>query len=168
MNGGCRPYLGFLLDSHRYALGLANVETVVRAVAITPLPKAPAIVLGLINARGRIVPVVSLRTRFRLPDREISLSDQIILARTARRGVALLVDSVCGLVEGRETEIVQAGMVVPGMQYVDGVIKQADGMALIHDLDTFLSLEEEEALESALREVDSGTSAGLTLPDEER
>jgi purine-binding chemotaxis protein CheW len=68
----------FTLDEQRYALHLAAVERVVRMVELTSLPKAPEIVLGVVNVRGRVVPVVNLRKRFGLAERGIRLSDHIL------------------------------------------------------------------------------------------
>src|SRR5277367_233894 len=65
----------FDLEEQRYALRLSAVEQVVRAVEITPLPKAPEIIRGVVNVHGRVVPVYHIRARFRLPEREIDLSD---------------------------------------------------------------------------------------------
>ena len=70
----------FTMDEQRYALQLAAVERVVRMVEVTPLPQAPQIVLGVINAQGRIIPVVDIRRRFRLPARDIRLSDHLLIA----------------------------------------------------------------------------------------
>lgn len=142
--------VSFTLERSRYALPLDAVERVVPVVEFTPLPKAPEIVLGIVNLEGRIIPVVNVRRRFGHPDREVRLSDQLIVARTSRRPVALLVDRVDGLTERAEHEIIQAPDVLPGLEYVRGVAKLADGLVLIHDLDTFLSLEEEQRLDEAL------------------
>lgn len=140
----------FLLDEQRYALHLSVVERVVRAVEVTPLPKAPAIVLGVMNVQGRIIPVVNLRRRFRLPERDIDLGDQLIIAHTAKRPVALTADAVTS-VEISEQEIVSRETILPGLGYVTGAVKLDDGLVLIHDLDTFLSLDEEKALDEALQ-----------------
>lgn len=67
------PVVVLMLDDIRYAVALTSVERVVRAVEITPLPNAPDIVLGVINVQGRVVPVVDIRKRFRLPARAISV-----------------------------------------------------------------------------------------------
>lgn len=140
----------FALDRQRYALSLAAVQGVTRAVEVTPLPKAPAIVLGVVNVRGQIIPVLNIRRRFRLPEREIDLSDQFILARAAKRTVALVVDTVVDVV-ARPTETVTAPeAILPDLEYVHGVMKLDDGLIMIHDLDTFLSLDEEKALDEAL------------------
>ena len=71
----------FTLDERFYAIRLSAVSRVVRAVEITPLPKAPPIVIGVINLGGRIIPVVNIRRRFRLPERELELTDQLIVAQ---------------------------------------------------------------------------------------
>jgi len=75
----------FTLDDRRYGLALSAVERAVRMVDVTPLPQAPQIVLGVVNVQGRVVPVVNLRRRFRLPERDFALADQLLIARTARR-----------------------------------------------------------------------------------
>ncbi len=141
----------FTMDDQRYALQLAAVERVVRMVEVTLLPQAPQIVLGVINAQGRIIPVVDIRRRFRLPARDIRLSDHLLIARTARRTVALALDAVTGIVEGSAQAVITAEEILPGLEYVEGVIKLEDGLILIHDLDTLLSLEEEQTLAAALQ-----------------
>ena len=140
----------FRLDERKYALPLAAVERVVRAVEVTPLAKAPAIVLGVIDVEGRVLPVLDVRLRFRLPEREITPADQFLIAQTARRTVALLIDEVQGVIERSSTEIVGPAQIVPGLEQIQGVIKFDDGLALIHDLDTFLSLGETQALDKAM------------------
>ncbi|TAK42465.1 MAG: purine-binding chemotaxis protein CheW [Betaproteobacteria bacterium] len=142
--------LALRLEGQRYGLPLASVERVVRSVEITPLPKAPEIVLGVINVRGRVIAVVDVRKRFRLPQRETALSDSLVIARTPARAVALLADAVTGVVECAENEAVPAPAIVPGMEYVEGVAKLGDGMVLIHDLARFLSLDEERRLDEAI------------------
>ena len=77
----------FFLDGQRYGLHLSTVRRVVRAVEVRALPSAPGIVLGVINIEGRIIPVINVRRRFGLPDKEIDLDDHFIVAATARRTV---------------------------------------------------------------------------------
>ncbi len=144
--------VSFTLGELRFALYLEAVERIYPMVSITPLPKAPEIVLGLVNIGGRIIPVMNVRKRFGLPEREPELSDKIILAHTSRRPVALAVDSVVGVLENDASARVSAPTILPETEYVAGVVKLADGMIFIHDLDTFLSLEEEEKLAESLKE----------------
>jgi purine-binding chemotaxis protein CheW len=140
----------FTLDNYHYAVQLSDVERAVRSVEITPLPKAPEIVIGVINLQGRIVPVLNIRKRFRLPGKDMRLSDQLLIANAKSRTVALVVDEVCGTVECSAQEAIEAGEIVPGLEYVAGVIKLADGLLFIHNLDEFLSLDEEASLKVAL------------------
>jgi len=111
--------LVFSLESQQYALHLHVIERAVRAVEATPLPKAPDIVLGVVNVQGQVIPILNIRRRFRLPDKEINLSDQLIIARTSRRTVTLLVDTVTGVVERQEEQVTAAEKIVPGMEYVE-------------------------------------------------
>ncbi|MHB8254372.1 MAG: chemotaxis protein CheW [Acidiferrobacter sp.] len=142
--------VGLMLGGQRYALYLAQVERVIRAVEVVLLPEAPGIIAGVINVQGQVIPVINIRRRFRLPEREMALSDHMIVARTARRKVALLVDGAMGVIELSQDQVVRAPFILPDMEYVEGVVKLEDGLILIHNLDTFLALEEENALDHAL------------------
>jgi len=147
-------YVVFTLDGLFYAVRLSAVSRVIRAVEITPLPKAPSIVLGVINLGGQIIPVVDIRKRFRLPERELELTDQLIVARAFRsdanadagRFLALVVDEVMGVQDLSPQETVAAETILSGMEHLEGVAKTERGLVLIHDLRTFLSLEEESAI----------------------
>ena len=143
-------FVVFTLDGQAYALHLSVVERIVRVVEVTPLPKAPEIVLGVVNVGGKIIPVIDIRKRFRLPGHETNLSDQLIIANTSKRSVALVVDSVSGVIERSAAEITAAEQIVPDLKYVEGVAKLEDGMVLIHDLDKFLSLDEGKTLDDAM------------------
>jgi purine-binding chemotaxis protein CheW len=140
----------FNLGGQRYALHLFAVERVVRTVLVTPLPGAPLIVLGILNMHGRIIPVIDLRKRFGLSFRETALSDSLILAHTPRRMVALVADSVDGLLESSPRNIAAATEILTNVPYLNGVAKLEDGLVLIHDLASFLSLDEEQALDAAM------------------
>lgn len=155
MNNSIQQLVVFSLDDLRFALPLSVVERVIRVVDISPLPKAPEIVMGIINLQGQPIPVVDIRQRFRLPKREIALSDQIIISRTSRRTIGIVVDGVAGVIECREQEITDAGKLVPGIEYVEGVARLEDGMILIHNIERFLSIEEEESLSDAIQVINN-------------
>lgn len=142
--------LTFRLDEHTFALPLEQAERAVRAVAVTPLPQAPAIVRGVVNVGGRIVPIIDLRRRFGLPEHDIEPADQLLFARTASRPLAMIVDEVLGVITCEEKNFVPIDGIVAGTGYLRGIAKSPRGMILIHDLDTFLSLEEEQALDHAV------------------
>jgi purine-binding chemotaxis protein CheW len=143
-------YLVFLLDEQRYALRLSAVDRVVRMVCITPVSGAPDVLLGIVNLEGRVIPTVDVRQRFNLPKREISPSDRLIFARTERRYVALVADTVTGVIECFDDSLISAERILPGLRHVEGIIKFEDGLILIHNLDKFLSLEEEASVDLAL------------------
>jgi len=151
MNGLIR-LVNFNLDDQKYALFLSAVIRIIRVVEITSLPKAPEIVLGVINMHGLIIPVFDIRKRFRLPQREIQLDHQLIIGSTSSRTVALLVDSVRDVIDISEKKIIAGEKILPGMEYVEGVMKMEDGMILIHDLERFLSFQEEKALHEAIED----------------
>lgn len=139
-------FVVFDLEGHQFGLHVAAVDRVVYAVEITTLPQPPDIVLGVINVEGRVVPVINTRRRVRLPEREPGVGDQFILAHTSRREVALPVDRVTGVIECAPEEVEPAEDIFPGLDFLEGVVKRDDGLILIHDLEKFLSLHDEELL----------------------
>ena len=149
---GVTQFVVFHLDEERYAVPLAIVERIVRAVEVTSLPRAPAIVLGVIDVEGRVLPVLNIRQRFGLPDKEIKLTDQFLIAQTAQRAVVLVIDHAQGVIQLSSSEIVGPAKIVPGLEQIQGVIKLDDGLALIQDLEKFLSLDEARSLDEAMRQ----------------
>jgi purine-binding chemotaxis protein CheW len=145
-----REVLVFEVESQRYGVAVADVREVLRAVPLTPLPRAPAIIEGIINLRGTIVPVLDIRQRFRLPGRPVEHTDHFLVAWTCERLIALRVDRALGLVRIEASAIAQAETVLPGVDYVAQVARFPDGLVLIHDLRTFLSAAESESLADAL------------------
>ena len=145
-----RPLVVFSLDDQRYALALDRVRRSIRVVAITPLPEAPEIVLGIIDLGGVVIPVIDIRKRFNHPPRDLRLSDHLVIAETGRRTVALLVDETRGVIEASPESCSPAGEIVPGLELVDGAVRLEDGLILIHDLEHLLSLEEETSIDRAL------------------
>jgi purine-binding chemotaxis protein CheW len=139
----------FSLDAGRYALSLAAVERVVRAVEVTHLPAAPPIVLGAIDVQGRVLPVFNVRRRFGLPERDIDPADQFVIARSANRTVVLVVDTAHGVLQSPLADTTSATSMT-GLEHIRGVIRLPDGLVLIQDLDLFLSAAESRVLDEAL------------------
>lgn len=143
----------FEVAARRFGLPLDRVEQAVRIVEITPLPQAPAVVAGVVNVRGSVVPVIDMRSRFRLPQRDSLLSDQLLLVDSSRRRLALWVDAVEGVAAYDERDFTGADAVVPGMEHLQGIARLADGLVLIQDLERLLTLDEERALAEAIEHV---------------
>jgi purine-binding chemotaxis protein CheW len=148
--GDTAHWVVFALDAGRYALPLASVERIVRAARVTPLPRAPAIVLGAIDVEGQVLPVFNLRRRFGLPERPVSPADQFLIARTAQRPVVLVVDVALGVIERPAGDLIESIHLAPDLAHVRGVIALADGLVLIQDLERFLSPAEANALDRAI------------------
>ena len=138
------------VGEHEFALAVTAVERVVRAVEIDPLPEAPRGVRGIINLHGRIVPVFDLRALLGEPMRAAQAGDHLIIAHTRWRTVALLVDTVTGVVPRLAARVTPAAEILPGLGAIEGVLKLDGGLVLIHDIDRFLSLDDTAALELAL------------------
>ncbi len=144
----------FVIEGQRYALHLSDVERVLPMVAVSPLPKAPAITLGVINVHGTVVPVVDIRRRFGFPPRDFDVSSHLLVARTRRRSLALPVDQVLGVNEVGPGAVTSPDAVLPGIGHVAGIVALPDGLLFIHDPDVFLALDEEERLTEALDQME--------------
>ena len=144
----------FALDGQRYGLPLHGVERVLPMVAVSPLPQAPAVALGMINLHGEVVPVVDVRRRFGFSPREYGPTAHLLVTRTARRRLALPVDQVSGVLEVRPEDVTLPDAVLPGIAHVAGIVRLPDGLLFIHDLDAFLALDEERQLSEALEKVE--------------
>ncbi|MEZ0388394.1 MAG: chemotaxis protein CheW [Verrucomicrobium sp.] len=149
MNAACQLVI-FRLNGLPYGIPLSGVDRVVRAVRVTKLPGAVPPILGIIDVAGRVLPVLSLRTRFGWPDREVELSDQFIIAHTGWRDLVLVVDEVCGVSDNLSHSQESGFDQVKGHEIVKGLIAGVEGLVVICDLEGFLSGEQEGALESVL------------------
>ena len=142
-------WLAFELAGQRYALPLHSVSRIVRAAAVTRLPLAPDVVAGALDVAGRVMPVYDLRRRFGLPDRPLGLDDHFVIAWTKRREVALVVDQALGLVQAQPVD--DGAGTAPHLRHLLGVLSLPDGLVLIHDLESFLTPEEDAVLQQAMR-----------------
>lgn len=148
-----RRLVVFSLEGQRYGLPLAATQRVLPMVAVSPLPSSPDVVLGAINFHGDVIPVLDVRCRLGLPSVDYGPAARLLIARAMRRIVALPVDEVSGVAEVPAESVVAPDAVLPGIGRVSGIAALADGLLLIHDLDTFLSIEEERQLAGALEKV---------------
>jgi purine-binding chemotaxis protein CheW len=149
-SGETGQWVVFRLEEDRYALPLAAVDRIVRAVHITSMPRAPGIVLGAIDVQGSVLPVFNIRRRFGLPDRTVDPADHFLIAHTARRTVVLVIDAVQGVFEYAATAVTEAVNIARDLEYIRGVIQLDDGLVLIHDLEHFLSPDEARALDEVM------------------
>jgi purine-binding chemotaxis protein CheW len=92
-----RQLLIFRLDDQEYGLDIENVVQVVRMVAVTKAPKAPHFVEGMLNLRGKVIPVINLRDRFGLQSKPVDLNDHLLITQIGARSAGLIVDVVLGV-----------------------------------------------------------------------
>lgn len=139
-------YLIFTIQGQRFAIKLAHVERVIRAVEVTPIPKGNNM-MGLINIQGWITPVVNSYSLFKLTQREIDINDRFIIIHTEKRQVALIANEVAEVVEKDWHGVVDADKFLDRVELINGVLKLADGMILIIDPEELLSATEERLLD---------------------
>lgn len=137
----------FTIESQRFAVMHTAVERIVRAVEVTPFPAAPDIILGVINVQGRVLPVINMRKRLHIKDREVDIDDKLIVLNTRKRTVIITADTIVGVIKGEE--IICAEDIAKNADVVQGIFRANDGLTFICDIEKFLSIAEEEALERA-------------------
>jgi purine-binding chemotaxis protein CheW len=112
------------MGDREYGLPLDCVVEVVRMAALAPVPDAPRFLLGLLDLRGRVVPVLDLRLRLGLPAAEPGLSNPICVAEAGGRGFGLVADAVTGVrplaAPVEPLEVAQDDSPVAGVTHVDG------------------------------------------------
>ncbi|MCM0083767.1 chemotaxis protein CheW [Geomonas sp. Red32] len=125
------------------------------AAALTPLPSAPEVVLGLLDLQGEPLPVLDLRRRFRLPLRELASSDHFLVVRAGALRLGLAVDAAGEVIEGGELTVHTPERVMAGLGLLEGVGSGEEGLVLIHDLETLLFRSEEREILQALENLRS-------------
>lgn len=157
VNRSSLDVLLFELAGSSYALQIAQVVEIVRAVAVAPLPEAPVVVDGVLNLRGRIVPVVDLRRRFGHPGTPVHPDEHFIVARAGERIVVFRADPSTRVARAAADSIERASRVVAGAELVAGMVRLPDGVALLQDVEGFLTQAEAASLDHALRAADLRT-----------
>lgn len=148
--GSALDLLVFEIDRATCAIPLPSVEEVCRAVAVLPLPGAPDAVLGVIDLRGRLVPVLDARAHFHLAARDVEPEDTFVIGRARGRAVALVADRVREIASVDVATIESAAALSPSADSVVGIARLPGGLVVIHDLDAFLNAAETGQLDQAL------------------
>ena len=136
----------FNLGSEEYALDILLVQEINRRVEITKVPKTPEFVEGVINLRGKIVPVLDLRKRFGLVGHEFTAQSRIIVVNIDNRVLGLLVDSVTEVLQIPAHTIEPPPPLVAGIDaaYIKGIGKFEDRLLILLDLGKILSKKKTE------------------------
>jgi len=141
----------FELGEERYGLDIATVYEIIRHQPITAVPQAPAFVEGVINLRGRIIPVVDLRERFGMATGELTRASRIVVAEAAGTRVGLVVDGVSEVLMVPADAIEPTPEVAAGSEaaYLRGIAKLGERLIILLALDGLFGEADAAALSAA-------------------
>lgn len=144
-----RQFVSFVVAGEEFGVNILTVQEIIRPVDITRVPHAPDFVEGVINLRGRILPVIDLRTRFGFPERERDDDMRIIVVEIGAQTVGFMTDSVQEVLRVDVTSIEPAPELAVGIDagYLRGVAKLEERLLILLDLENLLSEDEAEALQ---------------------
>ncbi|MBN8218654.1 MAG: purine-binding chemotaxis protein CheW [Spirochaetes bacterium] len=149
------PYLSFKLDGEVFALPIARVREVLEWPRLTRLPKTPPFMVGVINLRGGVVPVVDLRRKFDLPAREATVDSSIIIIEASHGGKAFvigaLVDAVKAVIRLGAEAVEKAphvGMRLSGA-FLRGIGRCGGEFVILLEPERLFSLEEMQVWEDS-------------------
>ncbi|XXJ19560.1 chemotaxis protein CheW [Desulfovibrio caledoniensis] len=138
----------FSIGDEEFGVNILQVQEIIRTMEITHVPRAPEFVEGVINLRGKVIPIVDMRRRFGLRSKEHDKYTRIIVIEIDMIIVGFVVDSVSEVLRIPANSVQPPPPVVAGMDsdYIDGVGKLDDRLLILLDLDSLLDNEEKEAL----------------------
>ncbi len=149
-------YLTFTLNEEEYGIGILKVKEIIGMMSITSVPRTPEFVKGVINLRGKVIPVMDLRLKFSMgeipyTDRtciivvEIDSQDSTVL-------IGIVVDAVSEVLNIAEDEIEEAPTFGSRLDtdYILGMAKMEGGVKILLDIDKVLSAKEIEALDKKI------------------
>lgn len=138
-------YVNFVLSNEKYAINIMSVEEILRKIEITPVPNAPAFIEGIINIRGKVVPVVDLKKKLNIGISNDDNNVRIIITNLKNKRVGFLVDAVDAVVriERDLIEHAPALSVNVDSDYITGVAKTENGMVILLDINKIFSPQEQ-------------------------
>jgi purine-binding chemotaxis protein CheW len=151
--------LAFEIDGYKFGLHLESVQKVVQAVEIQPVPDLPEAVCGLINVHGKVMPVLNTRKRLGLAERPLELTDFFVIASAGLQSIALIVDSIQGVIDYSENQLMTLDSVLPEKTPVN-VLRIVDGMLLVYDPDKSLDASQWSTLAIALHQAGISNDQG--------
>jgi len=140
--------VSFILDNEEYGVEVLKVREIIRMVNITHMPNTPHYVEGIINLRGKVIPIISMRKRFGLMDAEHNGQTRVIIMDVCGELLGFTVDAVSEVIRVSATEVQPAPSVASGgigQEYIEGVINHADRLLVLLNLDRMFS-DDEQAL----------------------
>jgi len=160
-------YLTFVLASEEYGLGILKVKEIIGMMPITSVPQTPEFVKGVINLRGKAIPVIDLRLRFAMESIDYTERTCIIVVEVTKASgdvlIGIVVDAVSEVLNIKGEEIANTptfGTEV-NTSFILGMAKTEGGVKILLDIDRVLSEEEVDMVDGA-KETASVAAAGAT------
>lgn len=123
--------VSFQLGPEEYAIDILGVQEIIRMVEITHVPNAPHFVEGVVNLRGKVIPIINLRTRFGLPSAELTKDTRIVVVEVTHLILGFIVDSVEEVLRLPEEFIEQPPLTGCGADDFHKGVGRVDGRLLI-------------------------------------
>lgn len=134
-------YLSFSLAEQEYAVEALKVREIIGMQDITSVPRSPGYVKGVINLRGRVIPVMDLRLKLGLPEHEHTRSTAIIITGTEGAEVGVLVDAVSDVMEVSSSDVEDPPAFVKGIDSgsILGLAKTDGRVTILLELDGMIA-----------------------------
>jgi len=141
--------VSFKLGDEEFGVDIMQVQEIIRMQEITSVPNAPEFVEGVINLRGRVIPIIDLRKRFGLEEKSHDKATRIIVVKVDDLTVGLVVDEVSEVLRIPADTVEPPPPIVAGVEseYIRGVGKLEDRLLILLDLSKTLSKEEKASLQ---------------------
>ena len=146
-------YLTFMLANDDYGIGILKIKEIIGMMPVTPVPYTPDYVKGVINLRGKVIPVIDLRLRFGIDAIDYTERTCIIVVETAGNSgtiqIGIVVDAVSEVlnIKGDDIEDTPTFGTELDLEYILGMAKMEGGVKILLDIDRVLTSEEIAALE---------------------
>lgn len=139
-----KQLISFMVGNEEYGMEILRVKEVIRMPEVTPLPKSPSFVKGIINLRGDVIPIVDLRDKFGLEQVEYSASTRVIVVDVDGKLVGMVVDSASQVLRVPADQINPPPPVAGGLpsELIDGVGKVGERLIILLNIDRILSSDE--------------------------
>lgn len=139
----------FELSNELYGINIAMVESIIKVQAITKLPQTPTYVKGVTNLRGSVLPVIDLRTRFALNEKEDSRQTRIMIVTLGSVKAGIIVDGVSEVLRISDESIEPLPPMVNSVDsaFLKGIVRLEDRLIILLELSKVLNLDEQRSLE---------------------
>ena len=138
----------FKLGEEEYGMDITLVNAIENYTGVVPIPNAPAHILGILNLRGEVIPVYSLRKKFGMSETAATDNTQLLITRTADTAIGYKVDSVSEIMEVADSEFQGIPVIVKNEDtgYALGVANKKNRMIVLLDNANILNAQENEAV----------------------